>query len=461
MAFKCRFYAFSKRVNSTKIPDVSYTELDIILKAGSSAINPAISCDFGQGGNPTGFNYCYIPEFNRYYFVGDWIYDARLWHAQCVADPMASFKTNIGTYHAYILRSASSYNTRVIDNYYPAIAKNTHAANTITSPFVDDGTGSYVIGIMGRDAGDNGGAVTYYVATPSQMRTLVRFMMQSVNYDVDDISEHLLMCIFNPLQYIVSCMYFPFIVPRSNIGGVYFGWWTATGTDIGQLAGLKTGSNLTFTIPKHPKAATRGQYLNLPPYSRYKLEAGPWGIIPLDNFNLIDTTSLSVLWNVDLMTGTGRLSVKFRDQLVHETIHTAQIGVPVQLGQNMFNQGALEGAAGGIGSIITNAITGNPAGMLTSGVSAIGDAAKLTQSIPSTLGSNGTMAFNNSFAITADFLDVVDEDITSHGRPLCEARTINTLSGYIMCEDADPAIPCTDQELKTIVNYMNSGFYYE
>ena len=61
----------------------------------------------------------------------------------------------------------------------------------------------------------------------------------------------------------------------------------------------------------------------------------------------------------------------------------------------------------------------------------------------------------------ADFLDIADEDIASRGRPLCAPRTISSLAGFVMCEDADPEIPCTDTELREIVSYLNNGFYYE
>lgn len=199
----------------------------------------------------------------------------------------------------------------------------------------------------------------------------------------------------------------------------------------------------------------------MPPFSSYKLEAGPWGIIPLDNFNLLDATNLDCNYKVDLMTGSGRLDIKFRDKVIHESIHTTQIGVPVQLGQNMFNQGALMSTIEHSVSSVKAAATLNPGGLLTEGLAAIGDAAQLKQSVPSTLGSNGTKAFNNLFGISADFLDIVDEDNTSRGRPLCEVKTISSLSGYILCSDADPDIPGTDTELSQIVSYMNGGFYYE
>ena len=457
MSFTATFYTFSKRINSTKRPSGG-TSYSIILKAGSSAVAPIIQLDVGQSGNPTSYNYCYIAEFDRYYWVSDWYWNNRLWEARCSVDPMASWKNNIGSYTAYVSRSASAYNLRIVDNYYPAKAQNTRAANTVESPFNKNG-GCYVVGIQGKGDGGQGGAVTYYKATASGLKALINYML-SGGYEVTDISEELLKCIFNPLQYIVSCMWFPFDVPTMS-GGITFGWWEASISGVSRVSTLEWGTNISFTIPKHPKAATRGQYLNLPPYSRYKLEAGPWGVIPLDNFNLLDSSTLVCNYQVDIMTGSGRFNVKDRDHLIYESTHTAQIGVPVQLGQNMFNQGALMGAGTNAINTIGSFASGNPVGALANGLSAIGDAAALTQSVPSSIGSNGTRSFNNVFGIMADFLDIADEDIASRGRPLCAPRTISSLTGFIMCEDADPEIPCTDTELREIVSYLNNGFYYE
>ena len=189
--------------------------------------------------------------------------------------------------------------------------------------------------------------------------------------------------------------------------------------------------------------------------------AGPWGVLPLDNFNLLDATQLTCTWNVDLMTGSGRLDVKFRDKIIQEAIYTAQIGVPIQLGQNMFNQGALMDMISSSADVLSSAITGSPRGMLLNGLSAIGDAAAVSQSVPSTVGSNGTISFNNIFGILADFIDVADDNLVENGRPLCQVKTISSLSGYMLCEKADLNTTASPAEKETIINAMNSGFYYE
>ena len=54
------------------------------LRNESSAIKPSFLL---QIDNPTGYNYCYIPDFGRYYFITD-ITSIRtnLWRIDCVVD---------------------------------------------------------------------------------------------------------------------------------------------------------------------------------------------------------------------------------------------------------------------------------------------------------------------------------------------------------------------------------------
>lgn len=448
------FSGFSKKPNSTKQPAVTGNVKTVTLKEPTSVLNPV----FILHGYDLSYNY--IQWGTRYYFVDDIIIVSNeVAEYHCRTDVLATYKTDIGTSSQYVTRSASSYDLTVADTYYPTLAKNTHEADVISSPFTKSG-GRWIIGVQGKNGDGNGGSVSYYSCTDGAIQGLINYFLGDPTiYGQSDISNELLSCVFNPMQYMVSCMWFPF-APAIGNGDVGFGWWSFNSGYIKPVTSLNTGANISFTIPKHPKAS-RGTYLNLPPFSQYKLEAGPWGIIPLDAFNLLDANSLDCRWEVDLMTGSGRFDVKYRDKLCYEASYSAQIGVPVQLGQNMTNQGALMGAVGGGVGAITSALTLNPGGLMTNGLSAIMDAAKLSQPVPSTLGSNGTMSFNNVFALMADFKDVADDDVVTIGRPLCKVKTISTLSGYILCEKADLDTNATPAEKDQIINAMNSGFYYE
>ena len=449
------YSGFSKKPNSTKQPSGSGTAKTVTLKEPTSVLNPVFIL--------TGYDlsYNYIQWGSRYYFVDDIVIvhnNTAEYH--CSTDVLGTYKTDIGNSSQYVTRSASSYDLTVADTYYPSLAKNTHEASVETSPFTKGSGSRWVIGVQGKQAAGNGGSVTYYSATGAAIQGMINgFLNDPSYYGQSEISNELLSCIFNPMQYMVSCMWFPF-APAIGNGDVGFGWWTFNTDHIKPLTGLTTASNLQFTIPKHPKSS-RGNYMNLPPFANYRLEAGPWGVIPLDAFNLLDATQLDCRWEVDMMTGSGRFDIKYRDKLCYDASYTAQIGVPVQLGQNMMNQGALmETVGGGVGAI-SSALTLNPGGLMTNGLSAIMSAAQLSQPVPSSIGSNGTMSFNNVFALMADFKDIADEDLATIGRPLCKVKTISTLSGYILCEKADLDTAATPTEKEQIISAMNTGFYYE
>lgn len=63
------------------------------LRSESSVINPSFIIETQ---NPSAYNYCYIPEFGRYYFITD-ITSVRtnLWRIECSVDVLMSFKTPI------------------------------------------------------------------------------------------------------------------------------------------------------------------------------------------------------------------------------------------------------------------------------------------------------------------------------------------------------------------------------
>ena len=462
MSFSAIFYTLSKRPNSTKQPSGSGTTYDIVLKDNCSILTPDIKLDVGIAANPADFNYCYIADFKRYYFVS-WEWSERLWIGHCKVDPLASQKSAIGSYTAYVARAASTYDGDVVDTYYPALADVTELKESATQDpgwSTSIGSGQFVIGVMGDDSGPNGGAVTYYAINAAGMYALTDYLLDDSNYNVTDISQDLLKCIFNPLQYIVSCMWFPFQIAATSVINIEVGWWTIS-TAAAKLSDPVYTRNLSFNIPKHPLAATRGNYLNLAPYSCYCVNAGPWGLIPVDNSELIGENSVAFQMTVDLYTGSGRLSQVSKDVLAYVNEQVCQIGVPVQLGQNVINQGALMQTAGsGLGAI-GSAVSLIPLSFFNNGLNSIVSAAELSQSVPSMLGSNGTIAFNTIFALVGKFYDVAAEDNTSIGRPLMQPKTISSLSGYIECVDADPPLACTLTEMEEIVSAMNGGFYYE
>lgn len=63
------------------------------LRGESSVINPVVLIEME---NPSQYNYCFIPEFDRYYFITD-ITSVRtgLWRISCSVDVLMSFQSQI------------------------------------------------------------------------------------------------------------------------------------------------------------------------------------------------------------------------------------------------------------------------------------------------------------------------------------------------------------------------------
>ena len=63
------------------------------LRGESSVINPSFLI---EATNPSGYNYCYIAEFGRYYFITN-ITSVRtdIWRIDCAVDVLMSFKNQI------------------------------------------------------------------------------------------------------------------------------------------------------------------------------------------------------------------------------------------------------------------------------------------------------------------------------------------------------------------------------
>ena len=82
------------------------------IKEPSSLIRPSIVIEYSD---PTAFNYVYISEFGRYYYVSDVnILNTNILMISLVVDVLESFKTSILSQHVIIDK-----NQNVFSNYLP------------------------------------------------------------------------------------------------------------------------------------------------------------------------------------------------------------------------------------------------------------------------------------------------------------------------------------------------------
>ena len=462
-------YQFSKRENSTKRPDSTTVNKQhfAILKMPTSLQRPELTFDFGLKGNPCFYNYAHITDLgNRYYFIRDWVVsDGHLWTAHLEIDVLASWKDVIGASSNYVTRCSKTYDGNIIDNLYPSKGPATLTANSSEIwPVVSSiSSGSYVVGIINNS--ENAiGAVAYYVFSATQFRSFMNFLLGNVDWagTIDDISQDLLKVLLNPMQYISSVVWYPDSTPGGDsVSEIQFGWWTVN-VSAKKLKTSGVAPNATnITIPKHPQATTRGNYLNSAPYSTYIFDSRVWGVIPIDSTSIIDATIVTMEYTIDYTTGISDMYLYSGLSKYALAVRRGMFGVPIQIaqiGQNYLNIAMT--AVNGAGSILKN--LANPAGLFVGAANAVGDMVNSIVPDFSTSGSNGTVAnFTSSPTLYARFLPVVDDDNSDRGRPYCKLVQLSTIPGFQVIAHADIALPSTIAENQAVKNYLESGYFYE
>ena len=491
------FYTtFEKKVNSTKKPSgTAALQVDGNLIMPCSILHPVVQIKrLAADATPEAYVYAVIAAFNRYYFVRDWLWVNGLWEVHLDCDVLASWKTEIGDLSEYVLRTdsnTSDYNGFITDTIYPATTDYEIDEYSMTSAFTDDITsGCYIVGIISGGSTNAVGAISYYAMNSSQFGYLKQKLFSDDNLEimgiinsggqalVTDLSQEVLKTLYNPFQYIASCMWFPFgtsaITGKTGVNSIKIGWWDYP------LAGfLLYAQRITFaesgTFTSHPQSVSRGYYLNFAPYTTRTL-IGRFGTVAIDPAIYNMMSSIGIDYVLDLITGQCRAEIFIdtydtpprgiviaqRDFLLGVPIQIAQVGTDylgVAVSAVNTAKAALPAAAMGM---ITGGVGGAIGAGLMAGASGIYNTLQSAMPQVETGGTNGSfLAPAIHTKVLSTFYKIVDENIEHVGRPLCETRVLKNLSGFIKCAEGDHDIACMLEEKEAISRFLTSGFFWE
>lgn len=501
-----RLYSFSKRKNSTKQPLTTdlITTLSGELKEACSVLMPTIKIEVPTGVDlfTDAINYAYIPAFGRRYWISNINLIAdKIAELHLTVDVLGSYKSIIGNSTQFVVRSAAVKNDYLPDETYPVSANSVTFEEDLSLPWdmLDPGNiteGYYVVGMQTADPNAIG-SVAYFVLDQTAFQTLRNILMSNVNYtnmSFSEIEQPLYKSLFNPFQYLVSCVWFPFqpAVGQYSITGFMLGFFPITGIPAGHMWALSdtcqevTSSSLSTV--NHPQIS-EGTYYNTAPYMRRKLLVQPFGEIPLDSSKILDINHvLKVKTWVDFVTGDCMLRVI--DTANADTVvgsASGKLGVPVQMSQSTqdiigMGMGALAAGAGavsligsgasmamGAGAGNAGAVIGSQGGItsgLTQVAAGIANAANAYAPVVSSNGTNGSLLNTVTPGLyEVQYFLTPAHDNVRFGSPLMESRKINTLTangGFVKCQNAHiSAAGFYDEEIAGIEAYMNAGFYYE
>lgn len=482
MSFIIDLYNIKKKPNSTARPDNSNTTgghkvySDCYAKDDTSVISPVIIIKDSIA-TLCQYNYAYIQDWRRYYFITDIVLqEGGLCELHLKADVLASFRPQIGQSYQYVLRSASSYDGKIVDHYYPTktdtdfdynVLKVTYnnidydCRDMVSMTYVSNyynatiAQGEFVIGVIG--ANDTG--ISYYVLSYTNFKTLLTNLMSYTPSNMNDVSSGIAKVLADPMQYITTCFWIPWAGQVSQVAKtIEFGYYSVSCTAGSLNASDYAHFQAYADIPKHPQASSRGDYLNTAPFTSYQLLFNPFGQLELDSTKLVADSKIRVEWFYDCTKGNGEIFV-YGDDTGEIAYHgyCDMLAVPIQLSQltvNTLQTGT--GLLNTIGSLLRFDLGGVFSG--------IGNAVESQQPKVSRHGTEGSFLNYRSLSprIRGEFIKVVDEDLTEIGRPLCKRVRINTLSGYLKCGNADIELQnALADEADQVVGFLNDGIFYE
>lgn len=465
MSYTVDFYTLTKRSNSTLYPSSGATTYNCNIKNGSGILTPKVELNLGVTADPSQFNYCHIPNFDRWYYVTEWYYERGLWTGTCKVDVLATYKSQIGSTSLYVLRASAASDGAVIDTFYPTKAGCTFDNSTISNPYNFNVFGAtdppqFCIGIVSEDG--KIGSMDYFMIGGAQLEVLCDYLINDFvsvtnQFTITDASMALQASLIDPIQYIKSAYLIPFTTTEyadvsTGVAPVKCCHFSTGAAGLKIDRGTTITKTFTFAIKKHPQTSARGNFVNMAPYTLLTLSFPPFGVIQIDTTVTANASSLTVDVAVDVITGKGKLTVRCNG-VVLNTLE-AQLGVPIQLSQVSSDYlGAATSAVNGLIQGITTgfgvaSMIGNAVNALTPREQSVGQGGAFTQ-------------LTGHFALYHQFFTIVNDDNTHFGRPYCQVANPSSLGGYMLIQDGDVAIPGTKAEADEIRSLLEGGFYYE
>ena len=457
---------FSKRKNSTKQPSGG-TQATVRLKEPCGIFSPTFICS----GIPESVKY--VSAWGRYYFVSEVTHDGPEIQISCVSDPLATFKTAIGSTYADVEYTSSSTNTDIADPRN----RPTNNVSSVVTTLLDLGdygfslSGGYILGIMCNQG------FNYYYLTQNMFDVMCNALL-----DLDSVTE-INNNFFNVANCIVSCMWSPYAPDHDNTlsaitvghGDHITSMAIGNGYKITQRTELITPTVASIGFPSD----TWGfdfSYLDVDPYSQGTLYLPFVGLVPLDLDVIAQSKAITLNISIDqiaceiaykIMRASGEVIATYQGGY-GATVPIASQGASTSIKQSfaplMEIGGALTAAAGEAAGNIPMIVAGTSAAL--AGMGAKIKAPTIHTQINGALSS--AIASRLGLAVRATVITRHPSEMSIDsafkavsGMPYFKGATINTLSGYVKCNGASVNINGFDSDRDIINAYMNGGFYYE
>ena len=464
---------FTKRRNSTAQP-TGGTQKTVYLKEQTSIEQPSFIL-----AEPLA-NYNYVQAFGNYYFVTDVVnLDASRCEIVCDLDVLATYKSNITGYTAFVERAASSYDVYINDPQLSQqqvfIRETQHL--TDTDGFFTSGAGCFIVECLAKDKG----IVLYASSTLDPYK----YILDPGVYTTADKNAWIQSTIaqsFDLDVYVGSVKWFPFTasdlsgtlltnsfpIGPIDIAAALGGDWDQTVYELSQTG--QRHKALSLSLPSTDNFGDFRDCTNQ--YTQYNLFLPGVGLVPIDaaiiGYAIKNSRTIMVDIYVDIVSGEITYLIRYQASGGGASTiigrYSGNISVDVPIGKaavdtvksaKMFAGSVAAGAAAGgwIGAI---------GGALAGGVEAIYNHFTPDTSMVGGAGNKTEIFYNHSYLVLGrKQFGSKDFPASVSGRPLMQNVMLSTLSGYVKCGNASVPLPGHEEDMAAVNNFLNSGFYIE
>lgn len=453
-------YTMNKRNKSSARPSGEGLVLNLQLKDECNLDHPEFTFEF----EPTAYNYCYIPKWNRYYFKGEQQYFHGRWFVKFNEDYLATWLVDIRNTRAYVLYDVNTYD--IPDNRIPAIVTPTQSVNRVvmrsdfnTIPLADEGT--YVVTVTGEN-----GVSSYAIHGNQMNRLLINFtqwfdtLYASSSYD----NWHIGQCFVELMKQILgtgsaaqnikSCIWLPMSIQTSNFEEIHLGLYDTN------LTCEKLGINplryesTNISIPWQVNDWRRNN-----PYTQLYLYIPHIGLINYPTSDLIGISQLEVQSCVNCATGEMSVLVKAGNEVLGT--YGANISASITIGSSGIAPSNV------ITSIVKAGATMAKGSGLGAALSAGTDILSGLEPISSTIGGMGG-GTASKFSINLECITIYHDTIVDPssvvdiiGSPTMHVKSLANASGFVQTSGFQLGGIATASEKDAVNALMDSGVYLE
>jgi len=453
---------FTKRRNSTKQP-TGGTTVTCVLKETTSIEKPTFVLSSND------FTINYVEAFSHYYFVED-VKSVRngIIEVSCTMDYGATYKSDIGSYTAFIERSASYSNTALPDPFVAIMNDEIVASNVVSGLSMFVSGGFYVISVL-NDIGSGNGFTTYYITDKANLEALAAYVNTNWGSAATDVTDWLQSTFLKTADSIIDCIWVPIAftaLPASAISWetMKIGVDVVTGVQGYRVTGPCVATVSTSTsIPHIYNDFRMGE-----PYTSCKLYLPCYGCVSINPLDFVGA-GINIRFDCDVTTGDMVCYLYDSFNLLIAT-YTYNVGVscPVgKVGSNVTQTvGSILSAAGSVASAVASSggtAIAHGVGAVASGINALNAGVSPTASIHGGKGGRAIAENGLDVVCTAICKNTADpDDLTYiHGKPFMAKAQISNFTGYVKCSGADVPIAGAEPEKTAVNDLLNGGFYYE